>query len=500
MVDLALIKSLPRPDQEALLKLVEELERAQAREAAQGSFLGFVKAMWPAFIEGRHHRIMANAFDRIIRGDLKRLIINQPPRTTKSKFTSVYLVAMYLGLYPDRQVIQCSNTADLAVSFGREVRNLVASKEYRAIFPNVKLSADAKAAGRWTTSKGGVYFAIGVMGVISGKGADLLIIDDPHSEAEAMSNDVASFDRVYDWYTSGPRQRLQPNAAICVCSTRWGMRDLTGRLIKAMTSREGVDRWELIEFPAILPSGKALWPEFWPLEEVLATKAELPAAKWQAQYQQSPSSEEGALVKREWWKIWDRPQPPPCQFVIQSWDTAFLKSQKADYSACTTWGIFYLPNDEGKQNANIILLDAYRERMEFPQLKKRAFEMWQQRKPDAFIVEGKASGMPLIYELRAMGIPVVDFTPHRGTRLNPNDKVARVNGISDLFASGMVWCPQTRWAEEVMDEFAAFPAGLHDDYVDSGVQALYRFRQGGFLRLDSDMEEQPMLRRTAAYY
>ena len=321
------------------------------------------------------------------------------------------------------------------------------------------------------------------------------IIDDPHSEQEGQSADPAVFDKVYEWYTSGPRQRLQPGGAIIIVMTRWHKRDLTGKIIKTSVQREGMDEWELIEFPAIMPSGKALWPEFWALEELEALRSELPAPKWNAQYQQDPSSEEGALVKREWWKIWEDERPPPCEFIIQSWDTAFLKTQRSDYSACTTWGVFYNPDDDGVSQPNIILLDAYKERLEFPELKKCAMEMYQEFEPDACIVEAKAAGTPLIFELRAMGIPVSEYTPSRG-----NDKISRVNAVSDLFASGIVWCPGTRFAEEVIEEFDAFPAGEHDDLVDSSTQALLRFRQGGFLRLNSDEEDEPFYARKAEYY
>jgi predicted phage terminase large subunit-like protein len=489
------IKNLPPQEQEKVLKLLKELNEAESKEKARDGFMPFIKKVWPAFIEGRHHKIMAEAFERVINGDLKRLIINMPPRHTKSEFASYLLPAWFLGQAPDKKIIQTAHTAELSVGFGRKVRNLVDSDEYKEIFPSLSLRADSKAAGRWSTSQGGEYFAIGVGGAVTGKGADLLIIDDPHSEQEGQSADPAVFDKVYEWYTSGPRQRLQPGGAIIIVMTRWHKRDLTGKIIKTSVQREGMDEWELIEFPAIMPSGKALWPEFWRLEELEALRSELPAPKWNAQYQQDPSSEEGALVKREWWQIWEDERPPPCEFIIQSWDTAFLKTQRSDYSACTTWGVFYNPDDDGVSQPNIILLDAYKERLEFPELKKCAMEMYQEFEPDACIVEAKAAGTPLIFELRAMGIPVSEYTPSRG-----NDKISRVNAVSDLFASGIVWCPGTRFAEEVIEEFAAFPAGEHDDLVDSSTQALLRFRQGGFLRLNSDEEDEPFYARKAEYY
>ena len=489
------IVHLPEAEQRHVLKLLGQLEKTESKEQARGGFMPFIKKVWPAFIEGRHHKIMAESFERVVNGDLKRLIINMPPRHTKSEFASYLLPAWFLGQYPEKKIIQTAHTAELSVGFGRKVRNLVDSEDYKEIFPELGLRADSKAAGRWSTSKGGEYFAIGVGGAVTGKGADLLIIDDPHSEQEGQSADPAVFDKVYDWYTSGPRQRLQPGGAIIIVMTRWHKRDLTGKIIKTSVQREGMDEWELIEFPAIMPSGNALWPEFWSLKELEALRSELPAPKWQAQYQQDPSSEESALVKREWWKKWEDEIPPPCEFIIQSWDTAFLKTQRADYSACTTWGVFYHPDEQGVTQPNIILLDAFKDRLEFPELKKCAFEFYNEFEPDACIVEAKAAGTPLIFELRAMGIPVSEYTPSRG-----NDKISRVNAVSDLFASGIVWCPETRFAEEVIEEFASFPAGEHDDLVDSSTQALLRFRQGGFLRLGSDEDEEPFYSRRVEYY
>jgi len=493
----AKINQLPSEQQQELLDLLEELEEAKQREAAQMDFLRFVKTMWPAFIEGEHHKIMAKAFERVAEGELKRLIINMPPRHTKSEFASYLLPSWFLGLYPDKKVIQTAHTAELSVGFGRRVRNLVDSEDYTRVFSETKLQADSKAAGRWNTSVGGEYFAIGVGGAVTGKSADLLIIDDPHSEQEAALGDPAVYDRVHEWYTSGPRQRLQPGGAIVMVMTRWHQRDLTGQVIKSSVQRDGSDEWEVIEFPAIMPSGRALWPEFWSLQELEALRNELPSAKWSAQYQQDPTAEEGALVKREWWQVWGEDYPPSCEFIIQSWDTAFLKKETADYSACTTWGVFYKEDeDEGVMAPNLILLDAYQERLEFPELKKRAYRLWEEYEPDAFVVEAKAAGAPLIFELRQMGIPVSEFSPSRG-----NDKIARVNAVADLFASGNVWAPETRWAEEVIEQFAAFPNAEHDDLVDSSTQALLRFRQGGFISLHSDEGMEPLdMARKAEYY
>ena len=458
---------------------VEEHEILKEREESRQSFMTFVKKVWPHFIEGAHHKRMANAFERVARGECKRLIINMPPRHTKSEFASYLLPAWFLGNFPEKKIIQTSHTAELAVGFGRKVRNLVDSDVFSETFPGVGLQADSKAAGRWNTNQRGDYFAIGVGGAVTGKGADILIIDDPHSEQEAAlaATSPEIYDKVYEWYTSGPRQRLQPGGSIVIVMTRWSQRDLTGQVLKADAQRGG-EGWEVIEFPAILPSGKPLWPSFWSLAELEALREELPNGKWQAQYQQNPVGNESAIIKRDWWKWWEEDNPPECEYILQSWDTAFEKNNRADYSAGTTWGVFTHHKDNQKY---LILLNTYKKRVEFPELKKDVLREYNEYEPDTLIVEKKASGAPLIYDLRAMGIPVSEYTPGKG-----QDKFARLNSVSDIIASGKVWVPRTRWAEELVDEIASFPSGEHDDLVDSTTLALMRFRQGGFLRLPAD--------------
>jgi predicted phage terminase large subunit-like protein len=791
------LPNLPESQLQDLYRSLSEFEHVANKEGAERNFLEFVNRVWPSFISGRHHKRMARAFERVASGECKRLIINMPPRHTKSEFASYLLPAWFLGRFPNKKIIQTSHTAELAVGFGRKVRNLVDSESYKDVFPGTSLQADSKAAGRWNTNMGGEYFAIGVGGAVTGKGADLLIIDDPHSEQEATLAETNSeiYDKTYEWYTSGPRQRLQPGgsivivmcmtgdtpvlmvgglekplkdvrpgdlvatfedgklsvskvnnwqssgvdsvykiqtqsgkilranerhpflvlnegvlewtrlrhlqvgdllvslkgaidplgpkqnpesappakqktattaktqthrtnrsgimgngwglhaalrvvvaklqAVVCVLhttvknihpknhpnrlentelsigtasllnstmqwfksaityaiyaggphqlkthapigaessvlttatiqarsegsyvttaisplvtekqqmylnelqrisdftadpivsitydgqeevfdveidrtenfiangfvshNTRWSKKDLTGQIIKNSVQRSG-EEWEVIEFPALLPSGNPLWPEFWPVEELEVLKKELPTSKWMAQYQQNPTSEVSAIVKREWWKVWEKDDPPNCDYIIQSWDTAFLKSERADYSACTTWGIFYPEETGDDRNAHIILLNAFKDRLEFPELKQRAYENWEEWEPDSLIVEAKAAGSPLIYELRAMGIPVQEFSPSRG-----NDKIARLNAVSDLFASGRVWVPNRHWAEELVEEVASFPSGEHDDLVDSMTQALLRFRKGGFIRLDSDQKDdiRYFKRRKGGYY
>lgn len=521
------IDHLSPEEQNRIYALLERREKLGKLEEARKHFLPFVKLCWPEFIEGAHHRIMADAFERVASGQLRRLIINMPPRMTKSEFASWLLPAWFLGINPKKKIIQASNTEALAAGFGRRVRNLIdnnnadvedatAAIPFNEIFPGVRLAKDSQAAAGWHTSKGGEYFAIGVKGKVTGKGGDIVIIDDPHSEQEAKQaeSNPDIFDDVYEWFTSGPRQRLQPGGAIIVVMTRWSKRDLTGQVIKRMQAREeghGGDKWEVIEFPAILDEGtpkeRSLWPGFWPLDQLAATRLELPVSKWKAQYQQQPTSEEGAIIKRENWKKWGfepRPnqtmcpapyhakawrelQPPSCDFIMLSIDTAMKKTQRADYSAFTTWGVFKAEDRmTGRTNNNLILLSAWKDRLEFPELKLKVRQFWNEDQPDIILIEDKGSGISLIQELRAMDVPVENFSYGRGAAGASNDKVARANMVSDIFASGYVWAPERRFADEVIEECAEFPYGDHDDYVDSVVQALLRFRSGGFITTAND--------------
>jgi predicted phage terminase large subunit-like protein len=425
---------------------------------------------------------MAAALDRIAKGTLKRLIVNMPPRHTKSEFASYLLPAFLMGRDPRLQVIEATHTAELAVKFGRKVRDLMEDSRYRELFSDVALKADSKAAGRWDTNKGGTYFAVGVGGAMTGRGADILIIDDPHSEADAMSE--LALDNAWEWYQSGPRTRMQPGGAIVVVMTRWGTKDLTARLLKAQTSHNA-DRWEVIEFPAILPSGRPLWPEFWKLEELEAVRASLSVQKWNAMYQQQPTNDEGAILKREWWRVWPHDEPPVVNYIIQSLDTAYSKKETADFSVITTWGVFYPDEDSG---ANIILLDVKKGRWDFPELKRVAKEQYEYWQPDNVLIEAKATGVSLQQELRRMSIPVTMYSP--GGRKAGTDKVSRANAVAPIFEAGMVWAPDTDWAEGLVEECAAFPNGDNDDQVDSTVQAMMRFRQGNFVALKTDDVEE----------
>jgi predicted phage terminase large subunit-like protein len=495
----AALPTLPLHEKIDLLEALELREQRLSRQLASKNLIGFAQHVYPGFKVGAHHRQLAKIFEDVISGKKKRVIINIAPRMGKSEFSSYLFPAYFLGKFPEKKIIMGTHTASLSEDFGRRIRNLIKGDEYAEVFPETMLSDDQTASGKWSTSKGGQYYAAGVGGALAGRGADLFVIDDPHSEQDVKINSRLAFDTAWSWFQTGPLQRLMPGGAIIVIMTRWSLLDLTGRLLDYQAKNPDADQWEVVELPAILHEGtdseKSLWPEQWPLDQLKNKKANLDPRFWNAQYMQNPTADSAAIISRHMWRSWEKEDPPTCEYIIQSWDTAFETKNTSDYSACTTWGVWY--NEEEGNAPQLILLDAFKDRLTFPDLKARAYKHYREWKPDAFIVEKKAAGAPLIYELRNMGIPVAEYTPSRG-----NDKIVRANAVADLFSSGKVWAPDTRWAREVIEEIAAFPVGEHDDYVDTTTQALLRFRQGGFVPLDTDEKEDLMFRnpRKAAYY
>jgi len=491
----AALATMSKQEKLALLELLEKKEHKDAIQRAQDDPLEFAKRVYPGFKVGPHHRKLAKVFQDVAAGVKKRVIINIAPRMGKSEFSSYLFPAWFLGKFPEKKVIMGTHTAGLSEDFGRRVRNLINDDPaYAEIFPATKVADDQKSAGKWSTSAGGQYYAAGVGGALAGRGADLFVVDDPHSEQDIKTNSNLTFDQAWSWFQTGPLQRLMPGGAIIVIMTRWSLLDLTGRLISFSAKNPDSEPWEVVELPAIL-NEKSLWPEQWPIESLLQKKAAMDPRYWNAQYMQQPTSDAAAVIKREYWNVWEPEEPPKCEWIIQTWDTAYEAKTTADFSACTTWGVWY--NEEDNGNTHIILLDAFKDRMEFPELKQVAYKHWKKWEPDAFLIEKKAAGAPLIQELRAMGIPVAEYTPSRG-----NDKITRVNAVSDIFFSGRVWAPDTRWARDVIEEVAAFPVGENDDYVDTTSMALLRFRQGGLIRLDTDEQDEPVFwrARRAAYY
>ena len=502
-----ILKNLDSFSDEEILEIdtmVGELAKRRENKAAQDDLIAFCKKMMPEFIVGEHHKLLADILMSIEAGGKDRVCVNMPPRHGKSQIVSIFFPAWVLGRDPTKKVMMVSHTTDLAVDFGRKVRNLIATDAYKDVFPATELAKDSKSAGRWNTNVGGEYYACGIGSALAGRGADLLLVDDPHSEQDVINGNFEVFEKAYEWFTFGARTRLMPGGSVAIIQTRWHMDDLTGRVTKDMSKNARSDQYEVVEFPAILEikdnkTGKyvekPLWPEFFDLEALLRTKASMPNFQWNAQYQQQPTAEEASIVKREWWNIWDLDSAPSCEYIIMSLDAAAESHNRADYTALTTWGVFL---NEETEAYNIILLNSIKKRLEFPELKQLAIEEYTDWEPDAFIVEKKSAGTALYQEMRRMGLPVAEYTPHRGS----GDKLARLNAVADIVASGLCWVPPTRWAEEVIEEIAGFPFMSNDDLVDSTVMALMRFRQGGFIRLPTDEPENTVYfrRRGSGYY
>lgn len=485
----ALILQLPHmlpSEREEVFLAFEQLVNADLRRRAGTDFLSFVRLVWPGFIEGAHLRKMAQVFQDIAEGRKRRLIVNMPPRHGKSEFTSYLFPAWFLGRFPSKKLMIATHTASLAQNFGRKIRNLIASDLYQEIFPGVELAEDSKAKGLWLTKQDGEFFAAGVGSGIAGRGADLLIMDDPYSERDALDGEYNPelWEKVWQWYLTGPRQRMQPGGAICLVHTRWSQLDMTEKLIKRADPKDKFP-WTVIRFPALLPSGRQLWPEFWPLDEILALQDEIDPVYWAAQYQQDPTSDTVAIVKRSVWVPWKKSEMPEARFIITAVDTAHSKKKDSDFSALTSWAIFDHEVD-GETVPCAIMIAAMRERLEYPELKMFLLGHHREYRPDMMKIEAKAAGMPLIQELGRMGLPVLSFVPTSAT----GDKVRRLREVTDLFKAGRIFYPDREWAREVIEEIASFPKGEHDDFVDTVSMALGFMKDGDFIRVDQLPQEE----------
>ena len=484
-----------------------------AVKQARDDLLAFVMLMNPSFSIGPHHRVLCDELMKIANNENDRLMVFVAPRSSKSLITSTYFPAWALGKNPYWQEIAVSHSDDLATRFGRAIRDIINTPQYKAIFPQTNIRKDNRAANSWSLQhKGkdaGSFLAAGSGSGIAGFGAHLAIIDDPISEQDAFSK--TRRESLNEWYASGLRTRLMPGGKIVIVMTRWHERDLSGHLLAMEDSSPMSDKWEVVRIPALnttesleklekarkklvkqgylsqnytnLELGESFWPEAdvengfcWSTEEIIRTKNNTPPFKFDALYGQAPSAEEGNIIKLDWWQNWDNPSPPDCEYIIQSWDTAFSTRSTADYSAVTTWGVF----SSGLEVPNLILLGAEKGRWDFPTLREKAVAKYHEHNPDSVLIEKKASGQSLIQDLRLTGIPIFEFQPDR-------DKVARAYAISSLFHNGRIYAPFKKdWAMEVIDEIRAFPTGLHDDLVDTVTQALLWMRNGGYVSNTAD--------------
>jgi predicted phage terminase large subunit-like protein len=371
-----------------------------------------------------------------------------------------------LGRNPGKQIISASYNSDLAADFGRDVRNTVADDLYQQVFPGMGLRQDSKAADRWNTLNGGCYVSAGVGSGITGRGADLGLIDDPFKDRQE-ANSANTRERVWNWYISTFYTRLMPNAAIVITLTRWHEDDLAGRLLNAQ--KDGGDQWTVLSLPALATGpdelgredNQPLWPDWYPLDTLNQIKKTIGNYEFSALYQQSPYIEEGNIFRRSWWQYY-RETPRKYNMVIQSWDTAFKVGEENDFSCCTTWGVI---------GSQIHLMDRWLGKLEFPELKRMAISLAVRFAPVAILIEDKASGQSLIQELRRES--KLNLIPRKADR----DKVSRAHSVSPLIEGGQVFLPEWgSWVQEYINQMAAFPSSAHDDDVDSTTQALEYLR------------------------
>jgi predicted phage terminase large subunit-like protein len=464
-----------------LHRAIEILQRKEQVEAARSSLVEYCKLQYDGYKDPPHIKLLAEKLEAVERGEIKRLAISLPPRHGKSALTSENFPAWYMGRNPSKYVIFATYAQELADDFGRKVRNQIRDEElYQKIFPGTFLSGDSQSARRFMLNDGGTYFAVGAGGPITGRGAHLLVIDDIIKGREDADSSAIRR-QVIDWYKSVAYTRLMPGGAIIIIGTRWHEEDLIGWVI----ANSPHEQWDVVNLPAIAEEddvlgreeGEALWKESYPVERLLEIKNTVGSREWSALFQQSPTAEDGNIFKREWWQWWDKSQPPDCEYVIQSYDTAFSIKTSADPTSIQTWGIFL--KDDGP---HAILLHRLNRRMEFPQLRSEAQQLYKDWKPDNVIIEKKASGQSLIQDLRRAGIPINEYSPDR-------DKVSRAHSVAPLVESGRVWIPKKAWAEDFINQLTSFPNGRNDDDVDAFTQAMIRLKSGWFLQHPEDPEE-----------
>lgn len=446
------------------------LQRRQARDQLPK----FAEYVWPGYLTPPHLEMLDDVLYRVESGDLTRAIIEMPPRHGKSLKVSQLFPAWALGRQPNRRVILSSYATSLAQSFGRHVRNIVASREYGELFPGVELAADSRAASEWelATPFRGALIAAGIGAGITGRGGDLVVIDDPVKDRQEADSEIVR-ESVWDWYTSVLRTRLEPGAAIILCMTRWHHDDLAGRLLAAQ-AEEDADQWEVLTLPAIAeiddPLGRAegdpLWPDRYDLDALAGIRADLPARDWAALYQQRPQIEEGQIFPPDGWSRYDATDTPWLKgYTVQAWDTAYGKGKESDNSVCSTW--------TRHRDGTIYLRSVWVGSPTYPELKAEVQRQYAAWKPDVVWVEDAASGQSVVQDLVHMDIPVRPWKPDR-------DKIARAHAVTPYIAAGRVKIPEhATWLPAWLDEHAQFPHGKRDDRVDSTTLALDVLTQTG---------------------
>jgi predicted phage terminase large subunit-like protein len=400
----------------------------------------------------------------------------------------------FIGRNPQKQLIAASHTEDLASQFGRRVRNLFGAAEWPF---QVELATDSQAAGQWSTVSGGGYYAVGVGGAVHGRRADGIIIDDP-MKGRADADSKIKREAVWQWYKTDLRTRLKPLGFVILIMTRWHTDDLAGRLLPKnyngatgwVTSTEG-EQWYVVNLPALAEKGdplgrepgEPLWPDWWTLKMLEDERRAQTSRNWAALYQQRPVLEEGGIFKEKWWQLWEDDHVPKCDIRLMSVDTAYTDKTQGDYSAVTIWGRFR----DDKQQINLILLYAWKGQLETPDLIPELEKMARKHRPTRILIENKAAGLPVLQELRRR-LPDWSITAFEPSRYG--EKIARAYAVQGVLESKIVWVPDRKFAEMVVDECSAFPHGEHDDLVDTVSQAFLHLRTAGVITRPDEVDEE----------
>lgn len=424
------------------------LREIQAERARRG-LIGFTKYTNPAYVEAAHHLLIAEKLEQVERGDIDRLMVFMPPRHGKSELASRKFPARYLGKHPTRQIIAASYNSDLATDFGRDVRNLVASPEYGEIFPGVTLRVDSKAADRMNTNHGGVYIAAGVGTATTGRGAHLGIIDDPFKDRQDADSEKQR-EAVWNWYRSTFFTRLMPGGAIVLIQTRWHEDDLAGRLLAQDGRVEDGGEWTVLELPAIW-DGKALWPEWYDLAALDRIRRTIGPREWSALYMQQPQPDEGTFFRRDWLKHWD---VRPADLRIYGTSDYAVTDGGGDYTVHRIWGV--------SPTGGIYRLDGWRGQSSSDVWIERKLDLIAKHKPLAWFGEAgviqKSIEPMLLRRMRERQVRCrLEWVPSIA------DKPTRARGFQSRAAMGEVWFEP----DADVSEFLSFPAGKHDDDVDT---------------------------------
>lgn len=442
------LRSASEPSQRHLLlsslaeleTLKRELEARQARQ----SLLAFTEFTNPLYRRAGHHEKIAEKLEAVERGEIDRLMIFMPPRHGKSELASKRFPAWCLGRDPKRQIIAASYNSDLANDFGRNVRNLVAEPEFSQVFPGVTLAADSQAANRMNTNHGGAYVAAGVGTAVTGRGAHIALIDDPFKDREEADSERRR-ELVWDWYRSTLYTRLMPGGAIVLIQTRWHEDDLAGRLLE-----QEADQWEVLELPAINADNQALWPEWYPIEALQRIRDTVGPREWSALYQQRPQPDEGTFFKREWF---DEKEPPSSVRYYGTSDYA-VTDGGGDYTVHAVWAI--------DPNGDVYRVARWRGQTAADEWIERKLDLIAQYRPLCWFGEGgviqKAVEPMLKRRMRERNVHCrLEWLP------SVHDKPTRARSFQAMAATGRVHFE--KGAD--LSEFLVFPAGKHDDEVDT---------------------------------